>query len=67
MVTPKQNCPVILALSGHDPSGAAGIQADIETINHHSCRCVSVITALTTQNTGTFKSILPQNPVIFRN
>lgn len=67
MVTPKQNCPVILALSAHDPSGAAGIQADIETINQHNCRCVSVITALTTQNTGTFKSILPQNPVIFRS
>lgn len=67
MVTPKQNCPVILALSAHDPSGAAGVQADIETINHYRCRCVSVITALTTQNTGKFESILPQNPVIFRS
>ena len=58
--------PVILALSAHDPSGAAGIQADIETINHYKCHCVSVLTALTAQNTGKFDSILPQNPMIFR-
>lgn len=43
--------PVILAIGGHDPSGGAGLQADIETITAHGCRAVSVVTALTTQNT----------------
>ncbi len=52
--------PVTLVFSAHDPSGAAGIQADIESINHNSGRCVSVLTALTAQNTAEFACILPQ-------
>ena len=58
--------PVVLAFSGHDPSGAAGIQADIETIARTGCHCVSVITSLTTQNTSQFKAVEPQSPVRFR-
>ena len=52
--------PVVLALSGHDPSGAAGIQADIEALVGAGCHCVSVITALTTQNTSEFRAMEPQ-------
>ncbi len=54
--------PVVLCLSGHDPSGGAGIQADIETIVSHQCHASSVITALTQQNTHDVKKILPQSP-----
>jgi hydroxymethylpyrimidine/phosphomethylpyrimidine kinase len=39
--------PVVLCFSGHDPSGGAGIQADIETLISHQCHAASVITALT--------------------
>lgn len=42
---------MILVIGGHDPSGGAGLQADIETIAAHGCRAVTVVTALTTQNT----------------
>ncbi len=59
--------PVVLVFSAHDPSGAAGIQADIESINQNGGRCISVITAVTTQNTEEFRSILPQDIVNFRN
>ena len=52
--------PVVLCLSGHDPSGGAGIQADIETIISHQCHAASVITALTDQDTNNVKSMLPQ-------
>jgi hydroxymethylpyrimidine/phosphomethylpyrimidine kinase len=52
--------PVVLCLSGHDPSGGAGIQADIETIVSHQCHATSVITALTEQDTHNVKKILPQ-------
>ncbi len=55
-----QTPPVVLTISGHDPSGGAGIQADIEAISHHGCHACSVITALTTQNTVGVKRILPQ-------
>ncbi len=53
--------PVVLCLSGHDPSGGAGIQADIETIASHQCHAASVITALTEQDTHNVKKLLPQS------
>ena len=53
-------------MAGHDPSGAAGIQADIESIAAAGCQCVSVITALTTQNTSVFLELLPQQAEHFR-
>lgn len=43
--------PVILCFSGLDPSGGAGIQADIEAISQHSCHAAPIITANTVQNT----------------
>ncbi|HEX5636755.1 MAG TPA: bifunctional hydroxymethylpyrimidine kinase/phosphomethylpyrimidine kinase, partial [Gammaproteobacteria bacterium] len=43
--------PVVLCLSGLDPSGGAGIQADIEAINYQGCHPTAVITALTVQDT----------------
>ncbi|MDQ1363903.1 MAG: hydroxymethylpyrimidine/phosphomethylpyrimidine kinase [Pseudomonadota bacterium] len=45
------NKPVVLCFSGHDPTGGAGIQADIEAINSHDCHATAVITALTVQDT----------------
>ncbi len=65
MKTFSTHPPIILAFSAHDPSGAAGIQADIESINRNGARCVSVLTALTAQNTGAFESLLPQQPENF--
>ena len=58
--------PVILAFSAHDPSGAAGIQADIESINANGAFCVSVLTALTAQNTARFETLIPQTADAFR-
>ncbi|TXL15629.1 bifunctional hydroxymethylpyrimidine kinase/phosphomethylpyrimidine kinase [Methylococcaceae bacterium HT4] len=52
--------PIVLCLSGHDPSGGAGIQADIETIVSHQCHAASVITALTEQDTKNVKKMQPQ-------
>jgi len=47
-----QKSPVsILCLSGFDPTGGAGIQADIESIASMGGHAVPVITALTVQNT----------------
>jgi len=66
MKTLMQQPPVVLAFSAHDPSGAAGVQADIESINRNGGRCVSVLTALTAQNTGVFETILPQQAADFR-
>jgi hydroxymethylpyrimidine/phosphomethylpyrimidine kinase len=54
--------PIVLTLSGHDPSGGAGIQADIETMISHQCHPASVITTLTEQNTSNIIKLLPQAP-----
>lgn len=55
------NRPAVLSFSGHDPSGGAGVQADIETLLSHRCHAVSVITALTEQDTLNVKKLIPQN------
>jgi hydroxymethylpyrimidine/phosphomethylpyrimidine kinase len=54
--------PIVLSFSGHDPSGGAGIQADIETLASLHCHCVSVITALTEQDSSNVKKIYAQSP-----
>jgi len=56
------NRPVVLSFSGHDPSGGAGVQADIETLVSHQCHSTSVITALTEQDTLNVKKLIPQRP-----
>lgn len=47
-----------LTIAGSDSSGGAGIQADIKTIIVHGVYAMSVITALTAQNTLGVKKIL---------
>lgn len=67
MKTLAEHPPVVLVFSAHDPSGAAGIQADIESINRNGARCVSVLTATTTQNTSVFEAIQPLQATDFRH
>ena len=58
----KNKKPVVLVLAGHDPSGGAGIQADIETIACNGCHAATVITCLTIQNTAEFRQVIQVNP-----
>lgn len=41
----------VLTIAGSDPSGGAGIQADIKSISAQGCYAMSAITAITAQNT----------------
>jgi hydroxymethylpyrimidine/phosphomethylpyrimidine kinase len=47
--------PVLLTINSHDPSGGAGVVADVETANSLGCHCVSAITALNVRDTRNFK------------
>lgn len=50
--------PSVMCFSGLDPTGGAGIQADIETLFSIGCHCTPVITALTVQNTQNASSLV---------
>jgi hydroxymethylpyrimidine/phosphomethylpyrimidine kinase len=54
--------PVVLSIAGHDPSGGAGIQADVEAIIANGCRAASAVTCLTVQNTEKFWRMQPVSP-----
>lgn len=49
--------PVILSIAGSDPSGGAGIQADIKTISALRGYAATVLTAVTVQNTVGVKDV----------
>ena len=49
--------PVILSIAGSDPSGGAGIQADIKTISALQGYAAAVVTAITVQNTVGVKAV----------
>jgi hydroxymethylpyrimidine/phosphomethylpyrimidine kinase len=44
--------PIVLAFAGTDPTGGAGIQADLLTLSSMGCHALSVITAITVQDTA---------------
>lgn len=62
MASQHNHIPVVLVLAGHDPTGGAGIHADIEAVGRHGCHAATVITALTAQNTVRLGRVLPQSP-----
>ncbi|HEY2864949.1 MAG TPA: bifunctional hydroxymethylpyrimidine kinase/phosphomethylpyrimidine kinase [Casimicrobiaceae bacterium] len=51
--------PVVMALAASDPSGGAGIQADILTLASMGCHPLSVITAITVQDTLGVEAVQP--------
>lgn len=49
--------PVALTIAGSDPSGGAGLQADLKTFQQHQVYGESVVTLLTVQNTRSVSGI----------
>ena len=47
----QQTIPAVMTFAGTDPSGGAGIQADIETLASMGCHAAPVVTAVTVQDT----------------
>ncbi|MCH6581185.1 MAG: bifunctional hydroxymethylpyrimidine kinase/phosphomethylpyrimidine kinase, partial [Nitrospinae bacterium] len=52
----------VLTIAGSDPSGGAGIQADIKTISAHELFATSVITSITAQNSKGVQATFDLSP-----
>jgi hydroxymethylpyrimidine/phosphomethylpyrimidine kinase len=63
---PVSPIPVALAIAGSDPSGGAGIQADLKTFTAFGVYGTSVITALTAQNTRGVKGVEVISPAFVK-
>ena len=63
-MTHHRAIPNVLTIAGSDPSGGAGIQADLKTFSAMGAYGTSVITALTAQNTRSVRGVHPA-PVEF--
>ena len=51
--------PCVLVFAGLDPSGGAGIQADIEAIAAQGAHALTVVTALTVQDNNRVREVVP--------
>ncbi|ROO27794.1 hydrogenase [Salinisphaera orenii MK-B5] len=58
--------PNILVIAGHDPSGGAGIQADIESAAANGAHAATVVTLLTCQDTTNVYGVSPVEIGFFR-
>jgi hydroxymethylpyrimidine/phosphomethylpyrimidine kinase len=56
---PIRKVPVVMAIAGSDPSGGAGIQADIEALSSMGCHAAPIITTVTVQDTADVNRIVP--------
>jgi hydroxymethylpyrimidine/phosphomethylpyrimidine kinase len=56
--SPRPTPPLVLSFAASDPTGGAGIQADLLTLASMGCHPLSVITALTVQDTAGVDEIL---------
>ena len=58
--------PVALTIAGSDPSGGAGIQADLKTFHQFGVYGESIITLLTVQNTRTVSRVESMSATLVR-
>lgn len=54
--------PIVLSFAANDPSGGAGLQADMLTIASLGCHPLSVMTAITVQDTAGVDEVMPLDP-----
>ena len=56
---PPSSPPIVLSFAASDPTGGAGIQADIMTLAALGCHPATVITALTVQDSAGVDEVMP--------
>ncbi len=58
--------PVVMVIGGMDPSGGAGLCADIQTLSMLGCHAAPVVTAVTVQDTSAVKGYDLVDPEVIR-
>ncbi len=58
--------PGVLCIGGHDPTGGAGLHADIETLQALGARTYGLVTCLTAQDTHNVVELTPTPAAVFR-
>ncbi len=56
---PSSLPPIVLSFAATDPTGGAGIQADLLTLSSMGCHALTVVTAITVQDTAGVEDVLP--------
>ena len=59
--------PIAWTIAGSDPSGGAGLQADLKTMHGLGVHACTVVSALTVQNTNGVYDIAPVAPELLRD
>src|SRR5436189_3885016 len=54
--------PIVLTFAASDPTSGAGLQADVLTLASMGCHPLSVVTALTIQDTSGVEDVLAIDP-----
>lgn len=62
-----QPATVVMCFSGLDPTGGAGISADIETLASMGCLCAPIITCLTVQDSIGVKRLQPVDAELLKD
>ena len=57
--TRRRAPPVVLTFAASDPSGGAGLQADLLTFASMGCHPLTVVTAITVQDTAGVEDMFP--------
>ena len=58
--------PIVWTIAGSDPSGGAGLQADLKTMHGLGAHACTIVSALTVQNTLGVFDIAPVAPALLR-
>lgn len=58
----SESFPLVMSFAATDPSGGAGLQADMLAIASMGCHSLSVVTAITVQDTSGVEDVLPIDP-----
>ena len=59
---PPHSRPVVMVIGGQDPSGGAGLQADIEAVMAAGCHAVTVLAAVTVQDSASVRDFMVMEP-----